>query len=89
MGGTASCVLNAADEVAVGAFLEGRIGFPAIASVVEKTLEQMPLKTASSVADILEADAAARRVARNVIETNPKVFASARSVHSGSLPAQA
>jgi 1-deoxy-D-xylulose-5-phosphate reductoisomerase len=89
MGGTASCILNAADEIAVGAFLENRIGFPAIASVVEKTLEQMPHKTASSVAEILEADAAARRVAQNVIETNPKVFAPAQSVHSGSLPAQA
>ena len=88
-GGTASCVLNAADEIAVGAFLENRIGFPAIATVVEKTLEQMPLKTASSVAEILEADSAARRVAQNVIETNPKVFAPARTVLSGSLPAQA
>jgi 1-deoxy-D-xylulose-5-phosphate reductoisomerase len=89
MGGTASCVLNAADEIAVGAFLEYRIGFPAIAPVVEKTLEQMPIKNASSVAEILEADSAARRVAQNIIETNPKVFAPARSVHSEGLPAQA
>ena len=89
MGGTASCVVNAADEIAVGAFLENRIGFPGIASVVEKTLERTPIETASNVAEILEADAAARRVAQNVIETNPKVFAPARSVLSGSLPAQA
>ena len=41
-GGTAPCVLNAADEVAVSAFLGGRIPFTAIAEVVEETLEAMP-----------------------------------------------
>lgn len=79
MGGTASCILNAADEIAVGAFLDGRIGFPAIAQIVEETLGRMPSKEASSVAEILDVDAAARRVAQNVIETNPKVVASALS----------
>jgi 1-deoxy-D-xylulose-5-phosphate reductoisomerase len=77
MGGTASCILNAADEVAVGAFLEGRISFPAIARTVEETLGRMTLTQATSVAEILEADAAARRVAQNVIETNPTVVAPA------------
>jgi len=71
MGGTASCILNAADEVAVGAFLSGRISFPAIASVVKRTLDKMPLKTATTVAEILEADADARRVAQNIIQTSP------------------
>jgi 1-deoxy-D-xylulose-5-phosphate reductoisomerase len=75
MGGTASCILNAADEVAVSAFLEERIGFPAIASVVARTLEKMPLSTAVNVAEILDTDARARRVAQDVIETNPKLFA--------------
>ncbi len=83
MGGTASCILNAADEIAVGAFLEGKIGFTAIARVVEETLSRMPLKDASSVAEILGVDAEARRVAQNVIVTNPRVFAPAR------VPAQA
>jgi 1-deoxy-D-xylulose-5-phosphate reductoisomerase len=78
MGGTASCILNAADEVAVSAFLEERIGFPAIASIVERTLEKLPVAKASSVAEVLEADLAARRVARNIIDTNPAVFAPAR-----------
>ncbi len=41
-GGTAPCVLNAANEVAVGAFLDGRIGFLDIAAVVEEALEQVP-----------------------------------------------
>jgi 1-deoxy-D-xylulose-5-phosphate reductoisomerase len=79
MGGTASCILNAADEVAVSAFLENRIGFPSVASVVEKTLERMPLTNASSVAEILQADADARRAAQNIIETNSRVFAPARA----------
>ena len=39
-GGTAPCVLNAADEVAVAAFLDGRIPFTAIAEVIERTLER-------------------------------------------------
>lgn len=79
MGGTASCIVNAADEVAVSAFLEERIGFTAIASVVKKTLEKMPHTAASSVAEVLETDLAARRVARNIIESNATVFAPARA----------
>ena len=39
-GGSATCTLNAADEIAVGAFLEGRIPFPAIAQTIEETLSQ-------------------------------------------------
>jgi len=81
-GGSASCILNAADEVAVGAFLEGRISFPAIARVVEETLERMPHREPSSVAEILAVDEHARRLAQNVIDTNPAVF-------SVRVPAQA
>ena len=82
-GGSASCILNAADEIAVGAFLDGRIGFPAIARVVEETLQRMPHREPSSVAEILAVDEQARRLAQNVIETNPAVFGSVR------IPAQA
>jgi 1-deoxy-D-xylulose-5-phosphate reductoisomerase len=82
-GGSASCILNAADEVAVGAFLEGKIGFPKIARVVAETLERMPHRDPSSVAEILAVDEQARRLAHNVIETNPAVFGSVR------VPAQA
>lgn len=82
-GGSASCILNAADEIAVGAFLEERISFPAIARVVERTLEQMPPREPASVAEILEIDRAAREVARNVIAASPAVFA----VPASTMPA--
>jgi 1-deoxy-D-xylulose-5-phosphate reductoisomerase len=60
VGGSAPAVLNAADEVAVRAFLEGRIGFTSIPAVVERALEAVPPRPLTSVADVLEADAAAR-----------------------------
>jgi 1-deoxy-D-xylulose-5-phosphate reductoisomerase len=62
-GGSATCTLNAADEVAVEAFLEERISFPAIAEVVEDTLAAMPHRTPRSVGEVLEIDEASRRVA--------------------------
>ena len=46
MGGTAPCVLNAADEVAVGAFLEGRIPFTGIAEVIDRCLDEVPTGSA-------------------------------------------
>jgi 1-deoxy-D-xylulose-5-phosphate reductoisomerase len=76
-GGAASCILNAADEVAVGSFLEGEIGFQSIARVVAQTLDRMPQQDPVSVAEILETDETARRVARQVIQTNKVVFAPA------------
>jgi 1-deoxy-D-xylulose-5-phosphate reductoisomerase len=76
-GGSATCVLNAADEIAVEAFLQGRISFPAIARVVEETLQRMPDREASNIDEVLEIDSAARRVALDVIETQPVVFAPA------------
>jgi 1-deoxy-D-xylulose-5-phosphate reductoisomerase len=60
-GGTAPCVLNAADEVAVAAFLEGRIGFPAIAAAIESVLEQMPALSVTHFDDLFAVDAEARR----------------------------
>jgi 1-deoxy-D-xylulose-5-phosphate reductoisomerase len=76
-GGSATCVLNAADEMAVEAFLKGRITFPAIARVVEETLQRMPDREPSGIDEILVIDEAARRVALDVIETQPVVFAPA------------
>ncbi len=66
-GGSAPCVLNAADEVGVGAFLEGRIGFPAIAEVVEETLERMPQRQPASVSEVLEVDCEARALAARLV----------------------
>jgi 1-deoxy-D-xylulose-5-phosphate reductoisomerase len=60
-GGTAPCVLNAADEVAVAAFLDGKIGFTAIPAVVERVLEAMPAITPTHFEDLFAVDAEARR----------------------------
>lgn len=76
-GGSATCVLNAADEIAVEAFLQGRIGFPAIARVVEETLQRMPAREPAAVSDILDIDGRARRVALDVIARQAAVFAPA------------
>jgi 1-deoxy-D-xylulose-5-phosphate reductoisomerase len=67
-GGSAACTLNAADEVAVEAFLAGQISFPSIASVVEETLERVSNREAASVQEILEIDEQSRSAARNVIQ---------------------
>jgi 1-deoxy-D-xylulose-5-phosphate reductoisomerase len=60
-GGTAGAVLNAANEVAVGAFLERRIGFLDIASTVAAALEALRPTPVRSLADVLEADRETRR----------------------------
>jgi 1-deoxy-D-xylulose-5-phosphate reductoisomerase len=62
-GGTAPAVLNAANEVAVEAFLAGRIPFTAIAAVIEDTLSGIAAVQAGSLAEVLEADSVARRKA--------------------------
>jgi 1-deoxy-D-xylulose-5-phosphate reductoisomerase len=66
-GGSATATLNAADEIAVEAFLSRQIPFPAIAATVAETLERVPGREPSSIADVLEVDAVSRRVAREVI----------------------
>jgi len=67
-GGSATATLNAADEIAVEAFLAGRIPFPAIAAVVAETLEQVPVRALSSVAEVLDTDRLSRDAARRVIQ---------------------
>ncbi|HXE99189.1 MAG TPA: 1-deoxy-D-xylulose-5-phosphate reductoisomerase [Solirubrobacterales bacterium] len=67
-GGTAPCILNAADEVAVEAFLEGRVPFTMIAEVVERTLEALPATTPGHFEDLYGADAAARDHAQALID---------------------
>ncbi|HEX2205336.1 MAG TPA: 1-deoxy-D-xylulose-5-phosphate reductoisomerase [Longimicrobium sp.] len=62
-GGTAPAVFNAANEVAVARFLEGRFPFGALAGVVEETLSRWPGGAAGSLDDVLAADAWARRTA--------------------------
>ncbi len=71
-GGTAPTVLNAADEVAVAAFLEGRIPFTGIAAVIERTLEELPGRPVTHFEDLFATDAEAReRAAAGVRELTP------------------
>jgi len=62
-GGAAPCALNAADEVAVAAFLAGRIPFPGIARVVERVMQKASSGAMGSIEEVLEADREARRLA--------------------------
>lgn len=66
--GTAPAVLNAANEEAVSAFLQGRIGFLSIPDTVAATLDAMPLQPADSLDALLQADAGARAAARSRID---------------------
>jgi 1-deoxy-D-xylulose-5-phosphate reductoisomerase len=68
-GGTAPCVLNAANEVAVASFLDGRLPFHGIPDVVERTLAQIDCPPVSTVDELYEIDAEARRVASNLTRT--------------------
>ena len=65
-GGTAPCVLNAANEVAVHAFLEGDLSFAGIPRVIEGTLRELPAQPLHHFSDLYAADASAREVARGV-----------------------
>jgi 1-deoxy-D-xylulose-5-phosphate reductoisomerase len=65
-GGSATCTLNAADEVAVESFLEGRIGYLSIYEIVQETLSRIPSRTPASVGDILEIDRESRAKAREL-----------------------
>jgi len=62
-GGTAPCILNAANEIAVHAFLEGRLGFTGIADVIDATLQAMPGGPVRAFESLFEADRAARELA--------------------------
>ena len=73
-GGDAGCALNAADEVAVQAFLDERIGFQEIVPVNRTVLERRPGRD-GSIEHLLEADAISRRLAREEVN--------AAAAHSG------
>jgi 1-deoxy-D-xylulose-5-phosphate reductoisomerase len=62
-GGTAPAVLNAANEVAVEAFLAGRLPFTGIPGVIADTLDSVPARAADDLAAVMAADAHARRAA--------------------------
>jgi len=66
-GGAWPCALNAADEVAVAAFLEQQIPFPGIPQVVENVLTRIPRMKIEKMSDVLEADVEARRIAKEEV----------------------
>jgi len=66
-GGSATCTLNAADEIAVAAFLQGQIGFTAIGDLVHETLSQVAVRTPRTVGEILEIDGESRQIARELV----------------------
>jgi 1-deoxy-D-xylulose-5-phosphate reductoisomerase len=66
-GGAATCTLNAADEIAVQAFLEGRIPFPAIADTVEETLLRQPASEPETIEEVLEIDRSSRLLAWAIV----------------------
>jgi 1-deoxy-D-xylulose-5-phosphate reductoisomerase len=68
-GGAKPAILNAANEVAVAAFLERRIGFTAIAAIVERVLDRYEAPAPASLAEVLAVDADARRMGAALIES--------------------
>jgi 1-deoxy-D-xylulose-5-phosphate reductoisomerase len=66
-GGTATCTLNAANEVAVHAFLAGRLRFLDIAAVIDEALERLPPNQVHSFDALADADAEARRAAAELV----------------------
>jgi 1-deoxy-D-xylulose-5-phosphate reductoisomerase len=74
-GGSATCTLNAADEIAVGAFLKGQVSFPDIAAVVEETLGRVPVRRPRTIAEVLEIDEESRAVARGLVSSRAQAQA--------------
>jgi 1-deoxy-D-xylulose-5-phosphate reductoisomerase len=70
-GGTAPCTLNAANEVAVHAFLSGRLAFLDIATVIERTLAELPARGLHSFDSLMAADLDAREIATEIAQRLP------------------
>jgi 1-deoxy-D-xylulose-5-phosphate reductoisomerase len=66
-GGTAPCVLNAANEIAVHAFLNGRLPFMGIPAVIEGTLERLPSQRVHSFDTLYDVDQQARALASEMV----------------------
>jgi len=67
IGGSAPTILNASNEVAVYAFLEGKIGFLDIARIVEETLDSVDVQSMNCLSDVHEVDERARRVSYELV----------------------
>ena len=66
-GGSATATLNAADEIAVEAFLKEQISFPSIAAVVEETLDRVPVRQPATIQEVLDVDRESRSAAREIV----------------------
>lgn len=71
-GGTAATVLNAANEVAVNAFLTEKIGFMGISDLISATLDNMPIEPVCSIEHLIETDQLARIYANNWVASSTK-----------------
>jgi 1-deoxy-D-xylulose-5-phosphate reductoisomerase len=69
-GDSAPAALNAANEIAVESFLEGRIGFTSIPALVEQVMNDVPVSALNSLEDVMAQDRLARRRAMELIETH-------------------
>ena len=67
-GGNMPCILNAANEVCVAAFLKDRIGFLEMSDVIAETMERVPFRVKSTLSEYIETDAESRRVAASLIK---------------------
>ena len=68
VGGTMPAVLNAANEIAVNAFLEGSLPFTKIPTLIQRVMEEHEVKSATTVEDILKADHRARDTSKEILE---------------------
>jgi len=68
-GGSAPTILNAANEIAVEAFLNGRMGFRMIDRLIERVMDKLPHEAVESIEAVMEKDAAARRLANELMHT--------------------
>jgi 1-deoxy-D-xylulose-5-phosphate reductoisomerase len=85
-GGTGPCVLNAANEVAVHAFLGGRLPFMGIPAVIEQTLERVPPAGVHSFDSLYQADGDARAVASELVDDLGRTDAGRRHQDAGRMP---
>jgi 1-deoxy-D-xylulose-5-phosphate reductoisomerase len=67
-GGNSGCVLNAANEIAVYAFLKNRIGFLDMTDLIEKTMQKIPFVEQPSLEDYFDSDGEARNFAASLIK---------------------
>jgi 1-deoxy-D-xylulose-5-phosphate reductoisomerase len=77
-GGSATLTLNAADEVAVEAFLQRRISFPSIYKIVDQTVSKLANRQPATIGDILEFDKESRSLARELVARETKASAGAK-----------